>query len=245
MQSKAHYSFSQKMDYFDDDIELIDVLRDSVLEGDLHDNTTPHILNRVSPSKHSHLARRKNSKGSRELVMNHLRNTLYSSYVKDIYEELTEYLRNILKHASLSGFDSRRLVGEHSFKTEANHLLSLGSWEDVCKYVSDSVFQLLENERSTLSLLKSMKGKLGLNIEQRIIDNALPYLETRHLLVHADGKINSTFRSKYPNIPIKGKFVFLDYNFIISMRVAVKELAKAYDKEIIDRNLLSTQHIRK
>lgn len=245
MQSKAHYSFSQKMDYFDDDIELVDVLRDSVFKGDLHDDTTSHILNRVKPSKHSHLARRQNSKGSRELVMNHLRNTLYSSYVKDIYEELTEYLRNILEHASLSGFDSQRLVGEHSFKTDANVLLSLGSWEDVCKYVSDSIFQKLENERSTLELLKSMKNKLGLHVSQEIIDNALPYLETRHLLVHADGKINPTFKDKYPTISTKGNFVLLDYNFIVSMRVAVKELAKQYDREIIDKKLLNAQHIRK
>jgi hypothetical protein len=38
MKTKNFHSFQQKLSYFDDDIELIDVLRIGVLSGDLTDD---------------------------------------------------------------------------------------------------------------------------------------------------------------------------------------------------------------
>ena len=89
MTTKPFYAFKMRIDKFDDDIEFIDVLRDSVKNGDLSPQGGNLVFSRVQEDRHTHLARRNNSDHSRKLVVNHLRKSVYSSYVKDIYEELT------------------------------------------------------------------------------------------------------------------------------------------------------------
>ena len=112
MPSKAFHSFDSKMAYFNDDIELIDVLRTAVLDGDLTDPNTNRLLKHVDPNRHRHIARRQNSDGSRRNTINHLRASVYSSYLKDLYEEVTEYLRAILNQASLNGFNAGEIRGQ-------------------------------------------------------------------------------------------------------------------------------------
>ena len=239
MRSKAFHAFTSKLHYFDDDIEVIDVLRHCVVSGDLSDEKSQFAFTRIDPQQHNHLARRTNSDGARKLMISHLRTTLYVAYVKDIYEEVTNYLRTILAQASKKGLNSGRLIGEHSFQVDAKAILDLGDWNKVCEMVTASVFQKLEAERSTLSLLNKVSSKLDLNIDDEKIKNAIPYLECRHLLVHTDGIASPEFKKKYPHIKLKDKSKLdLNYDFISSMRSAVLELIQLYDASIIDKHLL-------
>jgi hypothetical protein len=123
MRSKAYHAFTQKLRCFADDLELMDVLHKAVTSGDLTEQNSQHVLKHVDPAKHPPIVRRKNSDGSRKIVVNHIRSTLYSSYVKDIYEELTHYLRTVLTQASMNGFNSGRLIGERSFKMDAKAVM--------------------------------------------------------------------------------------------------------------------------
>jgi hypothetical protein len=242
--SKAFHSFESKLAYFDDDIELIDVLRDGVLGGDLTDPQTNNLLKHLNPQKHQHLARRQNSEGSRRNTINHLRQTVYSSYLKDLYEEVTDYLRLILEQASRNGFNANRVIGEHSFKMDAKLVLALGNWDAVCQAVTESVFQSLEAERSTLNLLRKVASKLGLDIDDQLIDNALPYLEVRHFLVHSDGQLNQEYIAKYPHIHRRGNGnVNLTYTLISNARSSVQALITAYDEEVTGKNLISPQDL--
>jgi len=244
MKTKAYHAFQQKLIYFDDDIELIDVLRTGVLEGDLTDPATNNLLRHVDPTRHTHISRRRNSDGSRKNVVNHLRSSIYSSYIKDMYEEITIYLKTIIKQASINGFNSGRIIGEHSFKMDAKSVLELGDWDSVCRMVSDSVFQNLESERSTLNLLKKVTTKLGLNIDDLHINNALPYLEIRHFLVHTDGKPSQDFINKYPHIRRRSNgYILVDYQLINSARNHIKTLMAAYDQEVVDKNLLKPEDL--
>lgn len=244
MKTKIFHSFQQKLNYFDDDIELIDILRIGVLSGDLTDNGSNNLLRHVDPTRHIHISRRRNSNGSRKNTINHLRSSTYSSYIKDVYEEVTQYLRSLLNRASLNNFDSGRLIGDHHFKMNAKSVLELGDWPNVCKMVTDSVFQSLENERSTLNLLKKVATKLGLEIDDQLINNALPYLEIRHFLVHSDAKPTDEFIQKYPQIRRRSNGCFLlDYTLICSVRESIKALIQAYDEEVIDKNLLKDEDI--
>lgn len=245
MRTKAFHAFEQKLSYFDDDIELIDVLRLNVTSGDLSETHSPNVLKKVNPGKHKHLSRRQNSDGSRKLIINHLRATLYSSYVKDIYEEVTHYLRTILEKSAANGFDSGRIIGEHSFKINAKEILQSGNWEIIVRLITNSVFQALESEKSTLSLLDKIAKKLNLNIDDNLIKAALPYLEIRHFLVHADGKVSSDFKEKYPKIKItRDGYVIMNSTFISQMRDAIKKLIAAYDQQIISHNLLKTTDLQ-
>jgi hypothetical protein len=241
MKSKAYHAFQMKMNYFDDDIELIDVLREGVKNDELTDPGSKYVLRRVDPARHAHLSRRQNSPGSREVVINHLRSTIYSSYVKDMYEELTHYLRSILEQASKNGFNAGRLIGEHSFKVDARTILELGSWDRVCRMVAESVFQFLESEKSTLKLLEKMATKLALGVDGNLITTALPYLEIRHFLVHADGRVSAEYMALHPHIFVKDDYVVLNYAFINGLRTSVRALIADFDKEIIGGNILRAE----
>lgn len=239
MRTKAYHAFEQKLIYFDDDIDLIEVIRISVSKGDLSSAESMHALLRINPDKHKHIARRKNSDGSRKALINHLRQTLYSSYVKDVYEEATHYLRTILEKSAENGFDAGRLIGEHSGKFDAKAILAAGTWEAVARLITDSVFQTLESEKSTLKLFEKMSSKLALDIDEELIKKALPYLEVRHYLVHADGLLPKQFAKDNPNISVDKKdHIQLDYKFICGLRESVRRLIKEFDEKIMGANLL-------
>lgn len=190
------------------------------------------------------MARRQNSAGSRRNVVNHLRGTVYSSYIKDIYEEATHYLRSFLEQASLNKFDSGRIVGEHTFKIDAKKILELGSWETVCTYVTDSISQSLESERSTLKLVDKIAKKLGLSISQQTIDDAVPYLEIRHFLVHSDGRLTLDFQQRNPGIRHTDGVVDLDYQLISALRSKVHFLIGEFDAQVVTANLLRPEDLR-
>lgn len=244
MQSKPHHAFMTRLAYFDDDIELIDIVRTSILNNELTDATSGHILKNVDPAKHTHLARRKNSDGSRTLVSNHLRKTVYSSYVKDIYEEVTHYMREILRLAAQNSFDSGRIVGEHSFKVSAKDVLGLGGWDKVCDMVSESIFQALESEKSTLKLFEKIASKLALGVDHILINKAVPYLEVRHFLVHANGRLPKEFIDKNSHIPVQGRSVRLSYMFISEFRDVVLQMVNDFDRCVVDANVLAAEHYR-
>ena len=65
-----------------------------------------------------------------------------------------------------------------------------------------------------------------------MIDEALPYLEVRHKLVHTNGKADEDFSRRFPQIVIdkKGK-IDLDFSLVIGARKAIVSLVKAYDIE--------------
>lgn len=242
MRTKAYHAFESKLHYFDDDIDLVDVLRLNIISGELTDDESDNVFKKVCPTRHSHLARRKNSDGSRKLLILHLRSTIYSSYIKDVYEEVTEYLRTILALAAENGFESGRLIGEHSFKIDAKEVLLAGDWTHISRKIADSVFQALESEKSTLKLIQKISNKLALNIDADLINNALPYLEIRHLLVHTDGKASQEFKDKYPIIRLKGDSVFINHVLVTRMRDAVKSLIKAFDDAVIQNNIVAQQY---
>lgn len=244
MRTKAYHSFEQKLIYFDDDIDLIDVLRAGVVKGDFTEKGSKLLLKNIDPTKHTHIARRKNSDGSRMLVINHLRATLYAGYVKDVYEEVTHYLRTILKKAAENGFDAGRIIGEHSCKFDARAILSAGNWNAVAGLVADSVFQSLEAEQSTLKLLQKVSNKLALGVDPALITTALPFLEIRHFLVHADGLLPADFIADNPGITTKESYVQLDFKFVNGLRESVKKLVKAFDEKIVAANLLQAADLQ-
>jgi hypothetical protein len=241
MRTKAYHAFEQKLIYFDDDLDLIDVLRTSIVNGDLTDADSKQVLKNVDPQKHTHISRRKNGDGSRKAVINHLRGTLYSSYFKDVYEEVTHYLKTILEKSAENGFDSGRIIGEHTCKFDAKAILEAGDWKSITTMIADSVFQSLEAEKSTLKLFQKISNKLALNIDQKLIDAALPYLEVRHFLVHADGLLPQDFVDNNPGISVKNGFVQIDYKLVNGLRKTVKELIKAYDEKVIAGQLLKAE----
>ena len=102
------------------------------------------------------------------------------------------------------------------------------------------MFQQLESERITIELLQKTKNKLGLNIEQELIDKAIPYLTCSHIFVHSDGKPNDEFKEKHTIIRLDSKGrIALDMEFLNAAYKSVNDLLKAYDAEMIRNHYIS------
>ena len=61
----------------------------------------------------------------------------------------------------------------------------------------DSVFRKLENERSTLKLLDRILGHTDVHPDPAQQEDAIMYLEMRHLVIHNQGRIDSGFEKRY------------------------------------------------
>ena len=241
MISKACHAFEQKLIYFENDLELIDVLSLAISDNTLTPASDSEF---VLKELHKRLARRRNSHTSRLQLINHLRQSIYSSYIKDVYEEVTCYFRIMMEKYFKGNIDSARVIGEHTLKLDAKAVLALGNWDAVCRHVASSVLQSLEAERSTLALFKKVKNKLGIEIDDSMIDEALPYLEVRHFLVHSDGVLSAEFIGQYPFIELSANNVIkLTPDFIKNLTTKTKKIIRHYDKQIIRRNVLLQEDI--
>jgi len=236
MVSKGYKRFTDRLNYFRIDKEVVNIVyqQKESLSGDAK------IFKGITIESYPLLNVRVNTPQSRTIVVKHLQHTVYVSFIKDLYEEVTEYIRYILKEAALNGAETNRLIGEHNINMKANDILSKGTKKDIVEYIMNSIFQQLENERSTLELIKKIKNKLGLTISQNLIDKALPFLELRHVLVHSDGKPNAEFKNKHPQFRLDQKHkIKLTNELLDNAYNEVNALLSKMDKEMLRLNYIS------
>lgn len=168
------------------------------------------------------------------------------AFIKNIYEDATQYILEILTAAAKKGLDPNRLIGEHKVSFEANDILKAGSWDKVVSMIAQSVFRKLENEKSTKNLLEKINSKLNLGVSAAKIDATLPYLEMRHLLVHADGKADQKFCESFPTIGASvGQKLKLDYALLQKARLSICELINEYDQKIVAGNVVLPNELQR
>ena len=232
MASKGYLRFKNRLVKFREDCELAEVVVNNKeqLKGE------GVIFEKINAEAFPLLSARQDSIGSRTLVAKHLRSTIYVAFVKELYEELTEYLHYILRQGAQNGVDPNRVVGDNNITMQANDILSKGK-KELDKMIIDQIFRKLENRRSTIDLINQIRNRLGLDIDQQLVEAAIPYLETRHIFVHADGKPEQLFLERFPNIQLdNNKKIALNAGFATNAYFAVKELVKAFDREMLARN---------
>ena len=241
MKSKGYLRFYNRIQYFQADLELIDILLNNK-ERLAHTNS---IFIGINPQKHYTLNSYANTPHSRRLAICHLRSTLYVSYIKEMYEEVTEYIRYILEYSARNGANINRLVGQNKVTFDANFLLSVQSYDEIARAVTDSIFQQLENERSSLELIKKVSIKLDLQIDEDVINEALPYLLIRHIFVHSDGKPTQEFKDKYPQISLNAKGrIELSESMLLLARQKITDLMLLIDQKLLGKGFIPQNQIQ-
>ena len=242
MKSKGYLRFCNRLQYFLADNEMINILLENkeLLAGD--DAIFKGVTKEDSPILSSYA----NTSHCRKITICHLRKTLLVSFIKEQYEEVTEYLRYILFHAAKNGAPTQRLIGENNkINLDANFILSAPNHDALRKAVTEHIFQQLENEKSTLDLIKKINNKLGLNIPEKVIKEALPYLLIRHIFVHSDGKPDKDFKEKYPQFKLdeKKKINLLKLP-INDIKDKVKKLIRMIDEKMLEKNFFPNNEIQ-
>lgn len=240
MRSKYLVRFLSRIAHFEADIELADVVAISNHKGALAAASSAYLFDAVSPKQHPRLAGRTSNAHNRRLAVRHLKATLCASFLKDIYEDLSSYMQCLLEGAARNGLDPNRLIGEHKVQIEANEVLAAKTWPGVVHLVALSVFRRIENEKSTKDLIQKLNAKLNLGVPQSKIDAALPYLELRHLLVHADGVADEKFCKTFPKFDAKvGVKVAMDFSILQVAKKAIVDLAEEFDARVVANNVLA------
>lgn len=239
--TKAYHRFKQRCDYYETDVDLCELLvKNFVAMQDSNDAVAVALGS--DKSDHPRLGQ-VNSRRTREIRGGHLKRTLNASFVKDLYEDFVEFIAETMTKAAQKGVDPGRFAGEAKLDLQAKEVLGAGSWDGVVTMISQKVFRVLENERKTLALISKAASRLGLTIDQALIDTAMPYLDARHMLVHQDGRADAEYRKKYPRVSVRDGKIVLDSTFITSARNSVDALAKAIDEQIISAGLVKAEHL--
>lgn len=234
MKSKGYLRFYNRLVYFDVDLEMVDVLlrNRNLLAG------KSQIFKCISPTDHPNLYSHINTPAARRRIIQHLRKTIYISFIKDLYEEVTEYFRYILKQGAKSIPEKGRLVGNIKLTLNANEILSANSHDEIIESVTNKLFQELENQRSTTQLIKQISSKLGLDICESLQTEAMPYLLLRHIFVHSDGKPDRDFKASYGSmfsLDNKGR-ISLQKQHLNEAKSKVDALITAFDQAMIKKN---------
>ena len=230
VKTKTYVRFLNRAAHFDADIELVDVFALGTRSGALVPASGTPLFEGVDQEKHPRLANRQ-ANDNRKLALTHLKRTLAAAFIKDLYEDVSTYLTDLLAAAARSGLSPDRLVGEHKMSLDANDLLRCQSWENVVQMVSRQLFRRLEDEKSTIKLLTAVDKKLDLGADATLREEALPYLELRHLLVHADGVADEAFCRRYPSLAaVPGEAIALNGRVVKAAREKVVAMVQNYDE---------------
>lgn len=238
--SKHYQSFKNKILHFDDDIEFADILYTAIKTTPIAENTEK-LFDHLNGDKHPNLSRYSICQDNRLQIVRHLKSTISASYIKDIYEELTIYLRGITAEAYQNATVSpERIIGEHKVNMSAVDILSGLKDGTLAQTVIDNMFQTLENERSTIGLIKKVCTKLGVSVDSQVIDDAVYYLEIRHKLVHTDGFADEEFRNAHSTLRYThGNYIDLTYQTIIAAKNAVFDLVNAIDTDALSKGIIN------
>lgn len=240
--SKPYLTFKNKMLHFDDDIEFIDILNTTIKNRAIDDGADK-LFDCQRHDKHPNISRYSVNQTNRLQIVRHLKSTVSASYIKDAYEELTIYLRGIVTEAYQNAtVTPERIIGEHKISMSAVDILSGIRDGSLAQTVIDCMFQSLENERSTLSLIRKTCSKLGLDISNDIIQDAVYYLEIRHKLVHTDGYADEEFRNRHTTLRYtQDNYIDLTYQTITAAKTSLFALIEAIDNDAISKTIINPQ----
>lgn len=240
MPSKAYHRFLQRLIAYEADLELTDVLIRNFVQIQSDDRTVCQIMG-GNADFHTRLQACPNTDQARKILGSHLKTSIYTSFIKELYEDFSEFIATSLSRAALAGVDPARFAGEVKLDIHAREILQAGSWEAVIRLISDKIFRALENERNTRVLINKMSARVGLQLDETMLGAAMPYLDARHILVHRDGRPDAFYIQAYPNIArVKGAIV-MNHEFVGRARDSVKALAEHIDARMIGTNLVRQQ----
>lgn len=155
---------------------------------------------------------------------------LFAYYMKDILKEMYQ-----LRPKSITEKSNKELT--------YSKLTEFASIDELVDYMIDDIFKELESLRSTQKLVKRIVGHTKIQIPQALSDEALMYLNIRHLIIHNDSKVDKDFYDKYKNklsIALNGK-VPTDYQTFQAALQAIHDYVKTIDQQLITKNFINAR----
>ena len=242
-QSKQYIIYKNKTDQFNADVELIDIICESYAKQCQDLDTLFPESDR--PIKYPTLSKWKVSPHNRRKAIGHLANTLFSSYIKDLYEEFSLYLRAVVRESYVSAKgDPNRIAGNLSNASLSySDILTFFRDGTLVDEIINGIFKKLEAERSDTKLVKQFADRVGLTIDETLISDAVNCLDVRHVLVHADGIVDDRWLRSHPdfkaNLDEDGKrYIKLTKKSVLAAKKKIDALVLAIDNQALEKGFL-------
>ena len=121
-------------------------------------------------------------------------------------------------------------------------IVNLGSYDAIIEDMAKRGFRTLERMQSTPDMLDKLISLFRLSITDSLKEDALLYLQLRHLIIHNYGKADDKFITKNTEGKVKinniNKKITYNYELSNTAMNIVFELCKSIDDELIRQNLL-------
>lgn len=164
----------------------------------------------------------------------------------DLYRIFADFMSGIL--ASLSNKEPNKLLGilaELGTRSiDYSRIVKLKTYNAILKEMASTVFRGLEAHKNTNALLKKIISLTKLNISQELQNDALLYLEIRHLIIHNKGRTDEKFLV-YPgaaSIPQTNGKIKMTFDLVLAATEKVSALCKAINEELIRKGILDSVH---
>lgn len=163
----------------------------------------------------------------------------------ELYSFFADYVSGVIRE--LVDKDPNRILGfvppQNNTDLSYKDILTLGNYNAILDEIAKRVFRALEDERSTPKLLKKFIKTAKLNVPVNIQQNALVFLETRHLIIHnnskADAKFNALNNTGLVQVNATNKKIAINYTLTSAAIDAVSLLCRTLDVELVRVGLIN------
>lgn len=172
------------------------------------------------------------------------RNRLNQQALIELYKAFSYYIKSIIHELSMQ--DPMKMQGLLCSKGDRNvsypDIIKLGSYDAIITDMSNKVFRSLERLQSTPDLLEKLIELTDIKIDESLKEDALLYLELRHLIIHNNAKADNKFinlnKKKLVSINDHTKKIFFNYTLSNTAMNVVFQLCKKIDDELIRLGLV-------
>lgn len=172
------------------------------------------------------------------------RNRLNQQALIELYKAFSYYIKSIIHELSMQ--DPMKMQGLLCSKGDRNvsypDIIKLGSYDAIITDMSKRVFRSLERLQSTPELLDKLIELTGIIIDDSLKEDALLYLELRHLIIHNNAKADDKYiilnQKKLVSINDHTKKISFNYTLSNTAMNVVYQLCKKIDDELIRLGLV-------
>lgn len=170
------------------------------------------------------------------------RKKIHEQAIVDLYRIFSRYIKDLIEefiHTDPMPL-LQQVCGNKDNTINYAKIISIGDYGKIIEFMANSIFRRLENERSTKLLLDKILSYTKINIDKDVKENALLYLEIRHLIIHNRSLADDDFLAKANGkltIPLNKKLP-MNYDISSSAIKNVCELCRLIDKELIDNHMV-------
>ena len=246
----AQHHFTCQMDFHKSDVELIDSLCSR--------KAIEKLITDGIQDKYKYLQQDSRLKDveSAYSPVQHLKGFMYASLIKQFHDYVMEYFRTVLALIAKNPNKGTVLLQLRSacngkgckspdFSFSEEEILNASDVFQLKELFAKRILRGLEQKRDSLDLIQALYKMLGKSIT-KAVDDAMPYLEMRHLLVHNGGKYDQKFVDKYGEHfeGVKnGAGIILNFEKMKSAAKRLRALVREVDKFVVEGKFIRDEYI--